>query len=301
MLRFLLLITLLLMASPAPAVVILDSTWAEEGGDADDPSAGFGAAIELAYRPAFRATVALSADGGEYWSDCTGTWIGNGAGHGYVLTAAHCFVDGEDSVAPTDVLVRSTGGRVYRVVEGVIHDGYVDTDQTTGEDLAILVLHRPVQDAGLPPLLYGGDDEAGRILTFVGYGARGVASIGEHEDYHDGGDQRAAAQGLVEVVKDEADDEDTGNYLGVFLPAEDGSIENPYGGDDHPVNRLVGLLGSGDSGGPAWMRIDGRWVVAGVNSNGTGNAEAGETSWFVRVSGQREWIETHAPMARFHE
>jgi hypothetical protein len=296
-----LLLTLLLIAPAAPAVVILDSTWAEEGGHDDDPSAGFGAAIELAYRPAFRATVALSADGGDTWGDCTGTWIGNDARHGYVLTAAHCFEDEESSLDPQDVLVRSTGGRVYRVVNSAIHEDYVDTELTTGEDLAILWLHRPVNDAGPPPLLYGGDDEYGRLLTFVGYGARGVASNGEHEDYHDGGDERAAAQGVIEVVKDEADDEDSGNYLGVFLPAEDGSIENPHDGEVYPANRLVGLLGSGDSGGPAWMRIDGRWVVAGVNSNGTGNAEAGETSWFVRVSGQREWIEFHAPVARFFQ
>lgn len=297
MLRPLLSALFLLAAAPAPAVVILDSTWEAEGGTEEEPWVGFGAAIELAYRPAFRATVALSSDEGETWGDCSGTWIGNDANHGYVLTAAHCF---GDEVAPEDMVVRSTGGEVYGVVDSVIHPRYVDTDSTTGEDLAILLLDRRVSDAGPQPWLYGGRDEAGRLLTFVGYGSRGVASLGEDEAFHDGEDQRAAAQGLVEVVKGPADEEDSGNYLGVFLPAEDGSIENPYGGPVYPVNRLAGLLGSGDSGGPAWMRIDGRWVVAGVNSNGTGNAEAGETSWFVRVSGQRRWIQRHAPVARFH-
>jgi hypothetical protein len=40
-------------------------------------------------------------------------------------------------------------------------------------------------------------------------------------------------------------------------------------------------------------------MVAGINANGSGNAEAGQTSWFVRVSGQRAWVLRHAPMARF--
>lgn len=298
MLRHCLALLLLIAAPLAPAVVILDSTWEEEGGSEDDPAAGFDAAISLAYRPAFRATVALSADAGETWGSCSGTWIGNDADAGYVLTAAHCF---DAETAPEDMVVRSTGGEIFAVVDSVIHPRFVDPDSTTGEDLAILVLDRPVLDAGSPPWLYGGSDEAGRLLTFVGYGSRGVASIGEDDAFHDGGDRRAAAQGLVAVVKGPADAEDSGNYLGVFLPAEDGSIDNPYGGEVYPVNRLAGLLGSGDSGGPAWLRIDGRWVVAGVNSNGTGNAEAGETSWFVRVSGQRRWIRRHAPVARFSE
>jgi CPA2 family monovalent cation:H+ antiporter-2 len=51
-----------------------------------------------------------------------------------LLTAAHCFKDEESSLDPQDVLVRSTGGRVYR----------------------------PVNDAGPPPLLYGCSGMIGR-------------------------------------------------------------------------------------------------------------------------------------------
>jgi V8-like Glu-specific endopeptidase len=285
----------LVVAAPATAVIILDSTWAEEGGDEDDPAAGFGAAIELADQPQFDALVALASSGGN-WGECSGTWIGNHAGRGYVLTAAHCF---SEEAPAEDFRVRSRGGDEFTVIDSVIHEDWVDTDSTTGYDVAILVLDSPVRDAGRPPTLYGGNDERGRLLTFMGYGSRGIASIGQHDDYHDGESTPAGAQGLVDVVKSDGDDEDTGNYLGVFLPAEDDSIENPYGGATMPGSRLAGLLGSGDSGGPAWLKLDGRWVVAGVNSNGSGNAEAGQTSWFVRVSGKREWILAHAPMARF--
>jgi hypothetical protein len=282
--------------TPAPAVIILDSTWAEEGGHEDDPAAGFDAAIALARQRQFDALVALASNGGSGWGACSGTWIGNDAGHGYVLTAAHCF---SEEAPAEDFRVRSRGGSEFEVVEAVIHENWVDTGSTTGYDIAILVLDAPVHDAGRPPTLHGGDGELGRLLTFMGYGSRGIASIGQHDDYHDGEATPAAAQGLVDVVKGDGDDEDTGNYLGVFLPAEDGSIENPYGGATTPGSRLAGLLGSGDSGGPAFMQVGGRWVLAGVNSNGSGNAEAGQTSWFVRVSGKRDWILEHAPVARF--
>jgi hypothetical protein len=291
----------LTVPAPATAVIILDSTWAEEGGHEEDPAVGFGAAIELARQPQFDALVALASNGGDNWGRCSGTWIGNDASHGYVLTAAHCF---SEEAPAEDFRVRSRGGSEFEVVDAVIHENWGGSDLfKTGHDIAILVLDAPVHDAGRPPTLYGGDQELGGLLTFMGYGSRGIASIGEDPNYHDGEATPAAARGLVDMVKsygdDDGEDEDTGEYFGVFLPAEDGSIENPYGGATWPESRLAGLLGSGDSGGPAFMQVGGRWVVAGVNSNGSGNAEAGQKSWFVRVSGKREWILEHAPVARF--
>jgi hypothetical protein len=286
----------LIATPPARAVIILDTTWAEHGGSDDEPSAGFDAAIALAREPQFDALVALSSSDDEIWGDCSGTWIGNDDDHGYVLTAAHCF--GAQTPA-REFIVRSRGGTRHAVVDAIIHPDWVDTETTTGYDVAILVLDAPVTDAGPAPLLYAGSDERGRMLTYMGYGSRGIASIGQHDDYHDGSDTPAAAQGLVDAVKGAGDDDDTGNYLGVFLPAEDGSIENPYGGAVLPPSPHAGLLGSGDSGGPAWLEIDDTWYLAGVNSNGSGDAESGETSWFVRVSGKRAWIEAHVPVARF--
>ena len=116
--------------------------------------------------------------------------------------------------------------------------------------------------------------------------------------------EKAAAQGridqLVEAVTPlpKGRKKDAGNYLGVFLPKEDASIPNPYGGPATPVSRLAGLLGSGDSGGSAWLQLgDGRWAIAGVNSNGSGDANYGDTSWFVRVSTNAEWIASVFPDA----
>lgn len=288
----------LLAPQAAPAVVILDSTWREEGGGRGREAAGFGAHIRLARQPQFRSLVAVSYDDGETWGSGSGTWIGNDDAHGYVLTSAHVL---EESTA-SEVVVRTDGGTVLRGTRIWMHPGYKPEGDYTGVDVAILRLARPVTDAGPPPVLYSGSAEKGRTITFVGFGTRGIGSVGENERYNRGSD-KAAAEGFVEEAvplrRASAKVADPGNYLTVFLPREDGGVENPLGGPRRPVSRMAGLLGSGDSGGSAWMPLGGGWVIVGINTSGDGEAQYGDNSWFMRVSGVRPWISSVFPGARF--
>lgn len=286
-------------AQTASAVIILDSTWAAEGGSKRAPADGFEAAKALAHQPQFAATIAFAENDGEpNWGECSGTWIGNdeAAGVAYVLTAAHCFPEGGSA---SDYLYRSTGGSVFEGSELIIHPEYVDVSSTTGFDVAIVVLDGTIEDVDQPATIYAGHDEAGQLLTFMGYGSRGIGSAGQQDRYYDGDGEKAAATGVVDYLQDGASDEDSGDYLGVVLLREDGSVENPYGGESTPHDRYAGLLGSGDSGGSAFIQVGRRWLLAGVNSNGTGEAQYGDSSWFVRLSARRDWIAETAPVARF--
>ncbi|MGQ9370004.1 agenet domain-containing protein [Azospirillum sp. ST 5-10] len=269
-----------------PAVVILDSTWRAEGGAPGREADGFGAHLRLAGEPQFRALMALSYDGGTVWGDGSATWIGNDGGHGYALTSAHLF----DEAAAEEVLFRTDGGTVLAADRVWIHPGYDPEEDRTGMDAAVVRLVRPVTDAGPPPPLYAGTAERGRTITFVGFGMRGIGSTGEDERFHRGS-AKAAAQG---VVRDAAplrrSAEDPGNHLSIVLPRE---------GEGEAVPPLSGLLGSGDSGGSAWMPVEGRWAVVGINTSGDGNAGYGDTSWFARVSGLGPWIASVFPAARF--
>jgi len=121
--------------------------------------------------------------------------------------------------------------------------------------------------------------------------------VGPARDAADGA--TGADHQWVDIADPVPRDDDGGNYLGVFLPKEDGSIANPYGGARKPATRLVGLLGAGDSGGSTWMRLGSRWVIVGVNGNGTGKARYGDSSWMARVSPHRDWIVGRFPGARF--
>lgn len=283
------------------AVTILDSTWQEEGGAKGREPAGFGAHLRLAAQPQFRSVLAFSSDG-ETWGEASGTWLGNDKKNAYILTAAHVY---ELPASPDAYSVRSPDGRVYHPDRIWVHPQWNgDFDMRTGFDLAVLRLPKPLTGIGPQPVLYGGNAEAGKLITFVGFGSRGIGSAGERNRFYRGSD-KAAAQGvvdqLVKTVTPLPRKGDGGNYLGVYLPKEDGSIPNPYGGAAKPATRLVGLLGSGDSGGSAWMQLQDKWVMVGVNSNGSGTARYGESSWFTRISPLRPWLSGLFPGVRFSE
>lgn len=286
-------VLILLFAMPSQAVIILDSTYKKYG---------FKKAEALALEPQFRALMFL--DGGKAGSG-SGVWIGNYHGHGYVLTAAHMF----SSNYPV------TGYYYYTRDSYDYYEGeakYIHPlrgkgiGNRTGYDFAIVKLTKEVTDAGPQPALYGGTSEEGRTLVFMGFGRWGEGTGGQNRSI-DTKYRPAAAEGLIELVVDAVEpvpkNNDAGSYFGIWLPKEDGSVPNPLRDDGitKPQSPLSGLLGSGDSGGPAWIETNHGWAIAGINSNGNGNASYGDKSWFARVSHVRPWIKKIVPTARFIE
>lgn len=277
------------LIAPANAVIILDSTYKAEG---------YKAAEALAAQPQFAAVFAFCDSIDDGCGNASGTWIGNDDAHGYILTAAHNFDGGYgiDTWA-----YRSKEGRYYKASAVTIHPNYtrvVATDEANeislGFDIAVVTLTEPVNDAGPQPLLYANEDELGQTLTYVGYGSRGTAGAGEDQTIA-AGTVAAAAQGVVEFIEPlelSAAGGADGNFINVFLPREDGSVESPFSQETgiKPVSKYAGLLGSGDSGGSAWIETDDGWAIAGINGNGSGNAQYGDTSGFARVSGHIAWI-----------
>lgn len=271
------------------AVVILESTYQKSG---------FKRAEALALLPQFASLIFLNGEN----DSGSGAWIGNYKGRGYVLTAGHMFPPG---TKVQDYIYQTIDGSKYHGDKVFIHPLWNENaDDRTGYDLAIVRLKEKVTNAGTQPALYAGEKEKGKQLIFIGYGWRGAGNKGEDTSL-DTDNQPAAAKGLIEsvakAVKPPPAKGDAGNYLGIWLPKEDGSIANPLDeeGITKPVSSLSGILGSGDSGGPAWIKINNGWAIAGVNSHGNGNAAYGDMSWFVRVSALRQWIEKIVPNARF--
>jgi hypothetical protein len=266
---------------PVEAVVILDSTWAANGGAAGAEALGFTAHEALAMQPQFAAIFGLW-DGTDYLG--SGTWIGNDdAGHGYILTAAHNF-DGGTKVR--DWTYYSRAGTAFEGLEVHIHPGYDETMQdqeTSGYDMAIVVLDGPVTDAGDPPMLYGGSDELGQKLVITGYGSRGIGSSGEQDAYYNyDAPGPAAATNVIDEV-----DGDMENNLIVDFDSEAGDAS--VTGKAKPVDKMEGILGSGDSGGAAWIKTPEGWAIAGTNTWGD-ESVYGAVSGFSRVSTQLDWI-----------
>lgn len=180
-------------AGTAQAVIILDSTWADQGGAAGAEGDGFGAAKALAMEPQFCAIMNFF-DGEQIGA--SGTWIGNDQdGTAYVLTAAHNFGDGDD---PKIWTYYTRAGAEFTGKAVHINPNYdPSSDETAGYDLAIVELNGPVKDCDRPPLLYGGDDELGQRATMVGFGSRGIGSVGQDDKYYTSEDA-AAARNIIE-------------------------------------------------------------------------------------------------------
>ncbi len=277
-------------ARPARSVVVLDGTWRAEGGRPGHESAGFGAHVALANQAPFAAVIALSRDGGRVWGTASGTWIANAGGHGHILTSAHVFSRGEPA---SSNVYRTPSGTVRRGTKLMVHPLCTwNNAERTGYDLAVVRLDAPVTDAGPPPALYAGHKEQGARIVMVGYGNRGIGSVGEAPAYYRPSD-KAAAENTVDKVMDAVrpppPGADAGNWLGITFRRE-----------SEGAARLDGMLGSGDSGGSAWIRSEaGSWAIAGVNANSAGNKTYGSRSYFARVSGVRDWLEATVPGLRF--
>ena len=98
----------------------------------------------------------------------------------------------------------------------------------------------------------------------------------------------AAARNVV----DEVDGENGENNLIVDFDseAEDANVT----GKAKPVDRMEGILGSGDSGGAAWIKTADGWAIAGTNTWGD-ESVYGAVSGFSRVSTQLDWIASIYP------
>jgi len=265
----------------ADAIVVPESTLRAEG---------LRPFIKLAHQAQFAPLVALSNDGGEDWNAASATWIGNFGGTGHLLTAAHVF-DRDGTV--DDYLYRTRSGRVHHGTHLITHPLFDwDQDKRSGYDAAIIQLDGPVTDSGSPPLLFGHELEGGERIVFVGFGARGTGARGEHDALDTPDENKTAAENTVDEVMDRVEPpvagEDAGNWLRITLHRESES-----------GSRLDGLLGSGDSGGSAWIRrADGRWGIVGVNVSGTGDATYGNHSFFAAISGLRPWLGRKLPELR---
>lgn len=191
---------------------------------------------------------------------CTGTLIHPSV----VLTAGHCAVEG----CAGRILI---GDRVDDARAQVVLVSQVETHPDYGSgpfnDLALLILAQPVQGVAPRALASPGAAEEAGSVRLVGFGttdSAGRLGYGERR--------------RVDVA--------------VAAP------DTAYGAD--PLTEFVAgapLLNKdtcpGDSGGPAYVEIDGSWYLAGVTSRATLGAmrTCGDGGIYERVGAFHPWIE----------
>ena len=184
---------------------------------------------------------------------CTGTLISPT----HVLTAAHCLV----GVGNTQASFRVEGA-TYRSVQVTLHPDYNPQNFSAGNDLAIVELSRTV--SGVTPAdILRSAPTVGTQLTLVGFGEGGTSTGG-------------------------FDPTDTGKQVGRTELEQVTQHHLRWVFDSHQEANTA----PGDSGGPAFVRVDGEFLIAGVTSGGTGVAQLlGDRSFDTRIDVHADWID----------
>jgi hypothetical protein len=183
----------------------------------------------------------------------------------WLLTAGHVAT----TITPYSSFA-VVGGHEYMIDRVVMHPDYIKDGYRGRRDVAMLHLTKPVTDVE-PVLLYRKDDEAGQIVTFFGRGMTGNGQTGPTAQ----DTSMRGATNKLERVDDRS----------VFFLFD----------DPKTATEMEGISGPGDSGGPALLKVNGKWAIAGISSansgGGSGICTYGTTEVYARVSPVVPWIE----------
>ncbi len=189
---------------------------------------------------------------------CTGTLISPT----HVLTAAHCVESGRGGFIGDTQGTFTVNGQTYGTVRVTPHPQYNPNDFSAGFDIAIMELDRPVSGVQ-PSEILRQAPQVGDILTLVGFGESGTSQGGSNFDF---GTKHVGQTPLEQVTQ---------NHLFWTL-------------DNHNEANTA----PGDSGGPAYVEVNGQLFIAGVTSGGAGDAHGlGGESFDTRVDTLASWID----------
>jgi hypothetical protein len=228
------------------------------GAELDDARPDGGATPRIVNGQPTTAFQSVGIVGDQFEGFCTGTLINSG----FVLTAGHCVDDLSETQARFTV-----AGDVYTTDRLFVHPNFrlsrLGSDRAN--DIAIMELSRAVTGV-TPSPIFRDTPEVGQVLTLVGFGAGGTGDAGQNGDF---GTKRAGTTPIDQVT----------------------STLIRWEFDDNSESNTA----PGDSGGPAFLHIDGIYYVAGITSGGDrADAAIGDDSFDTRVDVYADWIENIA-------
>jgi hypothetical protein len=187
----------------------------------------------------------------------------------YILTAAHVAND----IKIGDSII--TKNQKYMVSQILIHPKW-NEDQS--KDLALIKLSEKVDNI-MPVPLYQKRNELDQTIVLIGNGDNGTGISGP---IGNDGQLRAATNRVDEISE---------NWLKWdFI---DPRVDSAH------VTEMEGISGPGDSGGPAFIYINGKAYLAGISAGqSTRNTQGREgiygiREFYVRISSYLDWIKPY--------
>ena len=198
-------------------------------------------------------------------SYCTGTLIGSRL----VITAAHCITNRSASAVQFRIDVPNGSGGItktyYDIAQQVAHPKYGRTSRGLVNDVAVAILAKDV--TGVAPMPINtqamGNNWVGRKIFFIGYGLISTNPRQKPSSKY------SAEIPLTRLLSDRFETKTAGKSIC-----------------------------SGDSGGPALYKINGRMTLVGVNSYVTGRSSGGRpycdgSGWDFRVDIYNSWLQPY--------
>ena len=178
-----------------------------------------------------------------------------------------------------------------------------------GVDLALLVLKQNINQVYPARLNYGNPEPIGSRVVLAGYGslADGVQGVLSSQNNKRLGGENILDRVVVEVNAPSVSKTHRGGLLAIDFDSPNGN-QNTLGAN-WPLVDYLGAGGSssnplaleastavGDSGGPAFIKLEGVWRVAGTVSYGTLDSSYGDISVYARLASQIKWIQSYMPI-----
>ncbi len=268
----------LLLMTPLFAVVYSEKVGREQSIKLAEP---LDAVVAIGYRGA----------SGQHISKASGVLIDPQT----ILTASHIIK--EDGIADTvyfgaDINNPLTTRKIASYIndfwsKATLEDGAPDYGD--GSDLALIRLDRPVLDIEPYPVCGYISSLLGREITLTGYGRSGLGSRGLYPKKPSA--RRLAGTNTFDHYAKEAEGPR------ILADFDDGTPESNSltKGSERPTT-YEAITAAGDSGGPALIQIDNKWVIigvlnAGVTPDGAIDSGYGEIAYWTGLASALPWLE----------